>query len=77
MIKHYTENELAKMLGFKPNEHDHAFYPDIIDIKNYVYKATRALELSIIDQENLRLTLNKWTSNGTKKNFFLSIYRGQ
>ena len=29
MIKHYSDNELAKELGFKPNEHDHAFYPDI------------------------------------------------
>ena len=54
MIKHFSDNELAKELGFKPNEHDRAFYPDINDIKNHVYKAKRALELSKIDQENLR-----------------------
>ena len=54
IIKHYSDNELMKELGFKPNEYDPAFYPDVTDIKNHVYKAKRALELSKIDQENLR-----------------------
>ena len=50
MIKHYSDTELTKELGFKPNDH-----PDITDIKNHVYKAKRALEVSKLDQENLRL----------------------
>ena len=70
MIKHHSDIELAKELGFKPNEHDRALYPDIIDIKNHVYKAKRALELSIIHQENLRLKVNEWAANDTKNNFF-------
>ena len=32
---------------------------DITDVKNHVYKAKRALELSKIDQENLRLKVNE------------------
>ena len=70
MIKHFSDNELAKELGFKPNEHDRAFYPDIIDIKNHVYKAKRALELSKIDQQNLRLEVNEWAASDTKNKFF-------
>ena len=77
MIKHYSDNELAKQLGFKPNQHDRAFYPDVIDIKNHVYNAKRVLELSKIDQENLRLKVNEWEADDTENNFFLPIYRGQ
>ena len=74
MVKHYTDNELAKKLGFKPNEHDRAFYPDIMDIKNHVYRAKRALELSKLDQENLRLKVNEWAANDTENNFYLRPY---
>ena len=70
MIKHFSDNKLAKELGFKPNEHDRAFYPDINDIKNHVYKAKRALELSKTDQENLRLKVNERAANDTKNKFF-------
>lgn len=69
MIKHYTDNELAKELGFKPNKYDQAFYPDMADIKNHVYKAKRALELSKIDQENLRLKVNQWTADDSENKF--------
>ena len=74
MIKHYTNNELAKELGFKRSENDRTFYPDITDVKNHVYKAKRALELSKIDQENLRLKVNAWAATDTENNFFLRPY---
>ena len=68
MTKHYSDNKLAKELGFKPNEHDCAFYPDTIDTKNHVYKAKRALS----GESQI-----EWAANDTKNNFFPSIYRGQ
>ena len=45
ILWHYTNNELSKELGFKPDNNDLAFYPDMCDIKNHVYKSKRALEL--------------------------------
>ena len=61
---------MVKELVFKPNEHDRVIYSAIIDIKNHVYKAKSALELSKIDQENLRLKVNEWAANDTKNKFF-------
>ena len=66
---------MAKELVFKPNKHNCVIYSAIIDIKNHVYKAKRALELSKIDQENLILKVNEWAANDTKNKFFSSIYR--
>ena len=74
ILRYYTNNELAKELGFAPNEHDRAFHPDISDIKNHVHKAKRALELSKIDQENLRLKVNKWQSSDPDNKFFFRPY---
>ena len=76
ILRYYTNNELVKELGFAPNEHDRAFHPDISDIKNHVHKAKRALELSKIDQENLRLKVNKWQSSDPDNKFsFVHILR--
>ena len=72
ILRHYANTELSKELGFKPKDDDRAFYPDMCDIKNHVYKAKRALELSKIDQENLRLKVNNWRTNGSENKFFSS-----
>lgn len=74
ILRYYTNDELTKDLGFKPNEHDRAFYPDISDIKNHVYKAKRALELSKLDQENLKLKVNKWECINSEDKFFFRPY---
>ena len=37
LLKYYTDNQISKELGFKPQAHDRAFYPNIVDIKNHVY----------------------------------------
>ena len=60
LLKYHTENQISKELGFKPQTHDRAFYPNTVDIKNHVYRAKRALELSKLDQENLRLKIKEW-----------------
>ena len=74
ILQYYTNNEISKELGFKPNENDRAFYSDMSDIKNHIYKAKRTLELSKIDQENLRLKVNEWTANGSENKFFFRPY---
>ena len=74
LLKYHTDTQLSKELGFKPQAHDRAFYPNIIDIKNYVYRAKRALELSKMDQENLRLKIKEWEANDPESTFFFRPY---
>ena len=74
LLKYHTENQISKELGFKPQTHDRAFYPNTVDIKNHVYRAKRALELSKLDQENLRLKIKEWEKNDTKSTFFFRPY---
>ena len=70
LLKYYTNNQISKELGFKPNVHDRAFYPNTVDIKNHIYRAKRARELSKIDQENLRLKIQEWEANNPECTFF-------
>ena len=44
LLKYHTDNQISKQLGFKPQAHDRAFYPNIVDIKNHVHRA-RALQI--------------------------------
>ena len=74
LLKYHTDNQISKQLGFKPQTHDRAFYPNIIDIKNHVYQAKRALELSKLDQESLRLKIKEWEANDLESTFFFRPY---
>ena len=73
LLKNYTNTDISKELGFRPQVHDRAFNPSIVDIKNYVYQAKKALELSKMDQENLRLKIEQWKSD-SNSNFFFRPY---
>ena len=75
LLKYHTDNQISKELGFKSQAHDSAFYPNIVDIKNHVYQAKRALELSKIDQENLRLNTKEWETNDPESTFFPAIHQ--
>ena len=74
LLKYHTDNQISKELGFKPQAHDRVFYPNIVDIKNHVYRAKRALELSKLDQENLRLKIKEWKVNDPESTFFFRPY---
>ncbi len=59
-LKYYVNNVLSKEIGKTPLQHDRAFYSTNDDIRNHVFKAKRTLELSKLDQENLRLKVEEW-----------------
>ena len=44
LLKYHTENQISKELGFKPQAHDRAFYPNIVDIKNHVYRGKESIK---------------------------------
>ena len=59
-LNHYVKHTLPSEHNITPNPTDRAFYPLPTDIKNHVGNAKRALDLSKLDQENLRLKIEAW-----------------
>ena len=49
---------------------DRAYYPTPTDIRNHMYKAKLALQLSKFDQENLALKIEEWKQHTDDTHFF-------
>ena len=54
-LKHYVTTVLCA----SSNNPD-PYYPTIRDLRNHIYKAKKALELSKLDQENFKLKTEEW-----------------
>ena len=72
MLRHYVNNDLCK--EEKPSCSDRAYYPTKDDIKNHVYRAKKAFELSKFDQHNLELKL-KALKDDTSDNSSMYMFR--
>ena len=57
-LRHYVMHELCSKAPPDPN--DRAFSPTDNDLKNHIYMAKWALQLSCLDQENLHLKIEQW-----------------
>ena len=57
ILHHYVKNSLVKQISIEPTISNRALFPTDIDICNHI---ATALELSKLDQENLRLKIIKW-----------------
>ena len=58
-LRFYVTNTLCKELGYQAKQGNRALYPTTTDIRNHVYSAKKALELSKLDQENTRLKIDQ------------------
>ena len=58
-LKHYVTTIMC-VSNDNPDPDDRAYYPTIRDLHNHIYKAKKALELSKLDQENLKLKIDEW-----------------
>ena len=74
-LKFYVENHLSKQHGINPVETDRSFYPTLRDIQNHIYKSKKQLELSTLDQENLRLKILQWKKDKTDSLFYFRPYK--
>ena len=72
-LKHYTLNVLCPEQ--KPELTDRAYYPPSVDIRNHIYKAQQACQLSKLDQENLRLKIEMWKKQSPQSHFYFRPYR--
>lgn len=54
-----------------PNPNDRAYFPHDTDLRNHIFMAKRALQLSCLDQENVALQIDKWkVTDPESKHFF-------
>lgn len=72
-LKHYTLHVLCPEQ--KPELVDRAYYPTNTDIRNHVYRAQRACQLSKLDQENLRLKIEQWQKQTPQSHFHFRPYK--
>ena len=50
------------------------FYPEELDIRNYMYNATAKLRMSKIDQENLAIKIENWEKSNSEDSFYFRAY---
>ena len=55
----YVTKAVPKELGIHPKPNNRAFHPTAVDIRNHIWTAKKAMELSEIDQENVRCKIVK------------------
>lgn len=72
-LKHYVQHILCP--DIKPGLTDRSYYPTSMDVRNHVYLAQRACQLSKLDQENLQLKVEQWKKDNTKSNYFFRPYK--
>ena len=58
----------------KPSLTDRAYYPTLNDIRNHIYKAKIALQLSKLDQENLTLKMEEWSKSNINDHYLFRPY---
>ena len=72
-LKHHTLHVLCPEQ--KPELRDRSYYPTSTDIRNHVYKAQQACQLSKLDQENLQLKIEIWKKQSPQSHFHFRPYR--
>ena len=74
ILHHYVKNNLVKQIGIELTISNRALFPTDIDIRNHIATAKRVLELSKLDQENLRLKIMKWQESYKNSKYFFRPY---
>ena len=72
-LDHYVKHDLCR--DSPPDPNDRAYHPSNSDIKNHIYRAKSKLQLSKLDQENLRLKINEWRKSSPTTMFFFRPFK--
>ena len=72
LLRQFVMKELCSKTP--PDENDRAFFLTDSDLKNHIYLAKRALQLSCLDQENLRLKIEQWKKTHPESTYFFRPY---
>ena len=71
-LKHYVLHVMC--LKQKPDIADRSYFPSSTDIRNHIYKAQQACQLSKLDQENLKLKIEGWKQENASSLYFFRPY---
>ena len=52
-----------------------AYFPTSTDIRNHIYAAQKAMELSKFDQDNLKLKIDQWEKDNPSSKFYFRAYK--
>ena len=69
-LRFYANTILANQLGMIFSKQNRAFFPTSIDIRNHIYTAKKMLELSKLDQDNLRQMIEQYKQDDPTSSFF-------
>ena len=72
LLRYYVVHDLCK--DALPDHNDRAYYPMDNDLKNHIYTAKRALQLSCLDQQNAQLKIQQWKTTDTESTHFFRPY---
>ena len=72
-LKHHVTHVLCP--DIKPDLTDRSYYPTSTDVRNHIYKAQHACQLSKLDQENLQLKIEKWKKENPESLFHFRPYK--
>ena len=62
-------------VGNLPDPNDRAYSPSLDDIRNHIAKAKRALQLSVVDQENAQKIIEQQQRLSTDSRTYFRLYR--
>ena len=73
LLKHHVNHYMCA--GNLPNPNDRAYYPSLTDVKNHIARAKRALQLSVIDQENAAKLIQQQNNHSPESKYFFRPYK--
>ena len=68
ILRHYVLKDLCK--NNPPDCNDRVYFPTDTDLRNHIYMAKRAMQLSCLDQENMKLKLENRKAIDPESNHF-------
>jgi len=72
-ITHYVRTELFAGQQLPPTS-DRRFFPTAVDYRNYIYQTRMTKLHSKIDQVNLKINIEKWTTENPHDSFYFREY---
>ena len=74
LLKHHVKYYMT-CADNKPDPNDRAYYPTLVDIQNHIARAKRALQLSLVDQENAEKLIKKQQELSSESHYHFRPYQ--